>query len=205
MEEAFMKKYLLSMVLLLLLLGLTGCTKKAVHLSADDEITANTLLMKRDGSLQVAIVENFDKQYYNLNELNDFVSKEIKAYSDTVGTGKVTIEDLSVKKKNAVMLLNYVGMEHYSNFNRVAAAYFSTGTENSLDLPDTYMNTNGTIVDKETAFKNDKYRVLVLYEPYEVIVDGDVKFVSKNATILSNNKVKTKENEINVIIYKLAN
>lgn len=201
-----MKKYILSMVLLLLLLGLSGCTKKVVHLSADDEITVNTLLMKRDGTLQVAIVENFNKQYYNLNELNEFVSKEIKTYSDSVGSGKVTIEDLSVKKNNAVMLLNYAGMEHYSNFNRVAAAYFSTSTENvSLDLPTTYMNTNGTIVDKETAFKNGKYRVLVVYEPYEVIVDGDVKFVSKNTTILSNNKVKTKEDELNVIIYKLAN
>ena len=42
----------------------------------------------------------------------------------------------------------------------------------------------------ETAMKNSKNKVLVVYEPYDIIVEGDVKFYSDNATLIEDNKVK---------------
>lgn len=86
-----MKRVLFCVISILYILMLTACTKEEIFITSDD-ITSNTMLVKRNGSLYVAIVEDFDKSYYNLGELNEFVSKEVNAYNDKVGSKEVTIE-----------------------------------------------------------------------------------------------------------------
>lgn len=201
-----MKRTIFSTILLLLIFVMVGCSKKEIHLTKDDDITTNTFLIKRNGTLQVAIVEDFDRDYYNLGELNEFVSKEIDAYNSKAGDKKVTIEDLSIKNDKVVMLLNYAGMEHYATFNNVTAAYFGTSTQNiALALPDQYLTRKGSKVDRATAFDNDKYRVLVIYEPFEVIVDGDIKYYSENANLKDDNRIQSSSEGATVVVYKPAN
>ena len=90
-----MKKALLSTIILLSFIVLVGCKKKEFLLTSDD-VSANTLLMKRDGSLLVATIEDFSKEYYNLSELNDFVTGEINAYNKKVGSDEISIEELEI-------------------------------------------------------------------------------------------------------------
>jgi hypothetical protein len=59
-----------------------------------------------------------------------------------------------------------------------------------------------TTVDKEAAFKNKKNQVLVLYEPYEIIVEGDIRFYSENATLLEDNKIRSNSEDMTVVIYR---
>lgn len=199
-----MKKYTFAATLLLIVLTVAGCSKKEINITAED-ITANTLLMKRNGTLQVAIVEDFSKEYYKLSELEEFVKKEINSYNQTAGSDAVTIEDLSLKNGKAVMLLGYSGMAHYSAFNKVSAAYFSADTKDvALELPDQYVNAkNGSKADAATALKNGKNRVLVIYEPYDIIVDGKVRFYSANAT-MEGEVVKSSGEGATVVIYEPA-
>ena len=182
---------------------LAGCSKKEIFISTDN-VTDNTILVKRDGSLYVAIAEEFDKSYYNLDELNEFITKEVNAYNDKQGSKEVTIEELELKNGKAVMILGYTKMAHYSAFNNVPAAYFSSDTENvALELPSQYLDARkNTQVDKDTAFKSGKNQVLVLYEPYEIIVEGDIRYYSDNATLVDESKLKSDSEEMTVVIYK---
>lgn len=199
-----MKKYFFAAILLLMILAVTGCSKKEINITAED-ITTNTMLVKRNGTLQVAIVEDFSKEYYKLGELEEFVKKEISTYNQTAGNDAVTIKELSMKNGKAIMLLGYSGMAHYSAFNKVTAAYYSADTKDvSLELPDQFINAkNGTKVDRSTAFKNGKNRVLVVYEPYDIIVDGKVKYYSGNAT-MAEDVVKSSGEGATVVIYDPA-
>ncbi len=199
-----MKKYFFAAILLLSVLAVTGCSKKEINITAED-ITVNTLLMKRNGTLQVAIVEDFAKDYYKLSELEEFVKEEINSYNQTVDSDAVTIEDLSLKNGKAVMMLGYTGMAHYSAFNKVSAAYYSADTKDvALELPDQYISAkNGDTVDRSTAIKNGKNRVLVIYEPYDIIVDGKVRYYSENAT-LEGDIVKSSGEGVTVVIYEPA-
>ena len=198
-----MKRVLICLISILGILMLAGCAKKEIFITTDD-ITSDTILVKRDGSLFVAIVEEFDKSYYNLEELNEFVSKEVNAYNSKVGSQEVTIEELGLKNGKAVMILEYTKIAHYSAFNNMPAAYFSADTENvALELPSQYVDTRkNSVVDKNTAMKNNKNQVLVLYEPYEIIVEGDIRFYSDNATFLEESKVKSNSEDMTVVIYK---
>ena len=199
----YMKKVILITIVMISFFTFTGCKKEEIFINTDD-ITTNTILIKRDGSIYATIVEDFDKSYYNLTELNEFVAEEVNAYNQKIGSTEVTIEELELKNSKAILLLKYSKMAHYSAFNDVPAAYYSASTENvALELPNQYVNAKrDTVVDKSTAMKNGKNKVLVLYEPYEIIVEGDIKFYSSNATLLENNIVKSNSDNMTVVIYR---
>ncbi|MDF2943445.1 MAG: hypothetical protein K0S01_2303 [Herbinix sp.] len=198
-----MKKLVLCTIMLLLVLGTAGCSKKELFITADD-ITADTLLAKANGQLQVATIEDFDKSYYNLTELKDFVTNEIKSYNKTTGEEKITFEDVQLRSGKAIMLLSYSGMDQYSAFNEVSAAYFNGGIkDNPLELPATLINTkNESLASTEEVIQNEKYKVLVMNEPYDIIVDGKVKYFSENAKLIDDNKVTCAEEGMTVIVFK---
>lgn len=198
-----MKKALLYTFILFSFIILAGCKKKEIFLTTDD-VNANTFLVKRNGRLYVAIVEDFDKSYYNLSELNEFVAKEVNAYNQKVGSEEVTIEELELKNNKVVMILGYSKMAHYSAFNNMPAAYYGADTQNvALELPSQYIDAKkNQAVDLGAAMKNGKNKVLVLYEPYEIIVEGDIKYFSDNATLIDNNKVRGMNDDMTVVIYR---
>lgn len=199
-----MKKMVLLTAILMLILGLAGCSKEEKSIDAD-EVSTNTLLAKSNGELQVATVEDFDKSYYSLNELEEFVAQEINTYNQKAGAEKIKIDDVLQHGSQAIMILTYSGMDQYANFNKVAAAYFNGGIgEVPLDLPTTLISAdNGSLASTQEIIQNDKFKILVLNEPYDVIVDGDVKYYSENSMLLDDNKVQSAaEGGMTVIVFR---
>ena len=198
-----MKKLFLCAIALIFIVGAVGCRRQEVSITADN-VTNNTILAKSNGVLQVATIEDFDKSYYNLKELEDFVAKEIAEYNKTAGSDKVNIEDIELKNGKAVMLLTYSGMDQYANFNGVTAAYFNGGvSEVPLDLPATLVSEkNGSLASTKEILQNNKLKILVMNEPYEIVVDGTIKYYSKNATYIDKNKVQGAAEGMTIVVFK---
>ena len=201
--EIFMKKIVLCMTFLLLIIGTAGCTKEDMNISIDD-ITTNTLLAKSNGELQVATVENFNKPNYKISELKDFIKQEIDTYNKSAGEEKIKIIDVVQHEDKAIMLLNYTGMDQYATFNKVTAAYFTGGVKDiSLDLPATLINVkNNSLANTKEILQNEKYRILVLNEPGEIIVDGKVKYYSENSKLLEDNKIQGATEGMTIIVFR---
>lgn len=194
---------MLNALLLLGMLTFAACSSREKSLNAD-EITVNTILAKANGVLQVAIVEDFDKPYYNVDELKAFVTKEIEAYSKKAGDGKVKLDEVKQKGNKVIMLMTYSGMDQYTAFNKVTAAYFNSGIENlKLALPATLKNTsNESVTATKEVIQTAGYKVLVLNEPYEIVVEGKVKYISENAKLLENDKVSSAAGQMTVVVFK---
>lgn len=198
-----MKKSFLYVVLLMSLLVITGCSKNAKSINTE-EVTVNTILAKTNGVLQVATVEDFNKPYYNLDELKEFVSKEVEAYNQNAGDNKVKVNTVEQRDNKVIMLLTYSGMDQYTAFNKVTAAYFNSGIDNlQLTLPATLVSaSNESLTGTQEIIQNDGYKVIVLNEPYDIIVDGKVKYYSENAKLLDNNKVQGAAEGMTVVVFK---
>ncbi len=198
-----MKKWILCAILLLFMVGAAACRKEDVNITADN-VTTNTILAKSNGVLQVATIEEFDKSYYNLKELESFVANEIAVYNKAAGEEKISIDGVKLNKGKAVMLLTYSGMDQYANFNKVVAAYFNGGvSEVPMDLPTTLVSEkNGSLVSTQEILQNNKLKVLVLNEPYEIIVDGTIKYYSENATYVDDNKVQGAAEGTTIVVFK---
>jgi hypothetical protein len=175
-------------------------------MTTEDNYKVNTIYARTDGKLQVAMVDTFDKPYYNLTELEEFAKNEINIYNQKAGSEKVKMDDISLKNGNALILLSFEGMSDYAAFDQAYCAYFNGGdydlTKNTMNLPETLLDAKKkSAVQIDEAINNSKYKVLVMSEPYDIIVDGTVKYYSDNATLDDKNKVSGGEGTT-VVVYK---
>jgi len=198
-----MKKIVLCVIALLMIFGTVGCSKDKLYIKAED-ITTDTLLARTNGELQVATVEEFDKTYYKLSELEEFVKAEVDQYNSKAGANSIKIDDIEIRDNKAFMILSYAGMKQYSTFNEMSAAYFNGGVKDILmDLPETLLTAKGGApASTKEVLGNDKYKILVMNEPYDVIVEGTVKYYSDNAKLLENNKVQCAAEGMTIVVYK---
>ena len=62
------------------ILALAGCSEVA----AEEPIRTSTIVLSADGSFTQCRVESFEKEYYQLSELEDMVRQEVLDYVGTV-------------------------------------------------------------------------------------------------------------------------
>ena len=197
-----MKKVVLYLLLILCLFGLVGCKRKEISIDIED-ISVNTMLVRTNGELQVAFVEAFDKNYYRLSELEEFVKQEVDVYNQKSGGNVVKIENLNIKDGNAVMLLTFSGMQHYAGFNEAWAAYFNSGANSLEEAPDTLVSTkDGSYIDKNNILQTNGYKILAVKEAFDIIVDGSIKYHTKNAFYIDKHKIQSKAEELTVVVFK---
>jgi hypothetical protein len=198
-----MKKLVLCTILLLFVLGTAGCSKEIKKISADD-VTVSTILVKSNGKLQVATVEDFDKTYYKLSDLQDYIAKEVDDYNKANGEDKIKVDDVQLRDGKAIMVLTYAGMEQYATFNHLSAAYFNGGVDEvGLDLPTTLISTkNESLASTQEIIQNNKYKILVMNEPYHIIVDGKVKYYSENSKLIKDNKVQGAAEGMTIVVFQ---
>ena len=199
-----MKKLIFSTTLLLCIFMLAGCNRnKTIN---TEEVDTNTVMIKNDGSVEEATIEAFDKDYYNIDELQSFIVDKINEYKKIGGDDAIVLgeDDLKLIDGNAVLVLKYKSLKDYNAFtnNEVILTSAESAKKGGITLPDTFMNaSDGSYVSTEVALKNSKYKVIVIDENTDVLVDGVIKYFS-NATLLSKNKIQTGSNGETVIVYK---
>lgn len=197
-----MKRYILSIVLILSMVMLVGCNKNK-EIAAED-VKANTVLIKSDGTVQAATIENFDKDYYNLEELTNFINGKINEYNQRNGVDSVVLGELKLIDANAVLVLNFKSLDHYNYFAETNAVVTSTTSAKNgeITLPDTFLSAkDGAAISAAEALKNEKYKVLVINENTEVLIDGTVKYYT-NGTLNGKSKIQTSTEGDTIVVYK---
>jgi hypothetical protein len=201
--EVVMKRVVLCLTMLMIIIGTAGCSRKEVIITVDD-VSVNTLLAKANGELNVAMVEEFDKSYYDISEMEEFAANKIKEYNQKAGGDHIALMQSANRDGKAILLLSYSGMDQYAAFNQVTAAYFNGGvSEIPLELPATLKNVKkDSVADTQKVIQNEKYKVLVINEPYDIFVDGKVMFYSDNAVLVDDNKVQSATEGTTVVVFK---
>lgn len=92
-----MKLKLMCIVLIVILLVFTSCGN-----GSSGKIMENTMTIKRNGQMDLTLVDVLDKEYYDWAELMTMAESEVEAYS----TGDVSLRDshMSMDGSNQVML-----------------------------------------------------------------------------------------------------
>jgi hypothetical protein len=198
-----MKKTAFCILVFLFLLGIAACSGKEKSIDIKD-VKVSTLLARSNGEIQVASVEDFDKSYYNLKELQDFVDQQVTSYNSEAGAGMVTVDDVEIRNNKAILLLTYAGMDQYCAFNKVTAAYFVGGVKSiTLTLPTTLITAgNEELASTEEVIADTNYRILILNEPYNIMVDGKVRYYSENATLIDKNEAQSAAEGMTIVVFK---
>ena len=177
---------------------------EVIKLDAKD-ITVNTLVVNDEGTIQSAMVEAFDKDYYDLNELEEFVKDDLDKFNEENDT-KITLEEIKANDDKVVLVFGYDSIEEYSAYNEVnnASAYVFDASKASKDerVPSDLkeVEEEGT-VPKDSVYEDEKLTTVVVDADTELIVNGKIKYYS-GCEVTAENKVVTKAGERAVVVFK---
>lgn len=191
----------------------TGCgTGKDVNVP----VTSNTLEVTADGHLIAYIVESFDKDYYDINELKTMVDGEITKYNETkanlvseAGQMPITVDKVIMAEdgsKKAVVALNFANAAVYTDYMGKEAFYgtVAQATEKGYVLDGMLKAVKG---DEpfigETLKKSQDKMILIIKDAVTVRTYDKVQYLSRNASITAEGFVNAEtKDELKYIIIK---
>ena len=165
---------------LLCLLMIWGCGEKCIlNLK---EIENDTLYISKEGNLELADVEVFDKSYYSESELKDFVKETIEDYNNQEEAGKVGLEEFSVKDEVAKVLLSFDSADTYEGFQGEKLRVLdSEEVESNLVLPESFVKaTDGSTVGKDEVLAEKDLQYLIVEGVLNIQLDGTIVYYSES-------------------------
>lgn len=134
------------------------------------QVKEATLLVKQDGTVQSAIVENFDKDYYNKDELKNFMEEQIQDFNGKNGADSVVLKENDVKDGKAVAIFNYKDMDSYIGFYKYYAPYAKVGglacsvkeADSQNLLEERFTDTEGGSVSREDILSKEDASVIAV-------------------------------------------
>lgn len=200
-----MRKSMMTGVLFLMVLFCSGCGNK--NLQADS-VEENTLLIKKDGSVQAAVLEEFDREYYDIDEAKVFIEDAIEEYNEAEGSECVTFNDLKKSPfddDRVCLIVTYKDMDTYDDVTGAKIRHLTIDEAAGEGLIPEELTSlrEGSAADGETvAEENTQYKVITLSSRFHVMVEGRIKYYT-NAAVLNNAAVQTTgKRKKAVIIYK---
>ena len=204
LSSYFIQKYKLAKVAVLSLflgtLALTACN------AVEGESSVSLL---KDGAVKATIVEDFDKSYYDKDELQQMILEEVVSYNRQLGEDAVSVDKVSVENGVARVEMTYADSESYAAFND--GVFFlgpvSEAQKAGYDLNKVFISSSDQLV---TAGMSDilemsDAKILITDMKEPVVLDGKAVYVSSN--VETDKKCKTvsfdeTSDEMAYIIYK---
>ena len=192
---------------------LTGCGEQEVVYGP---VTENTVEAVADGRVIGYIVEDFDKEYYDIKELGDMVRAEIEVYNEqnadlATQAGRAPIivdkvfmaEDGSAKAvvalnfQNAAVYEDYMGTELFYGTvaEAVSAGYQLEGVLSGVK--------KGEPITAQQITKNGEKSILIVEDRLWIRTGENVQYLSGNAELTQAGLVDgNKSEELKYIILK---
>ena len=172
-------------MLTLLLAGeaclLSGCGKSA------DKYERTTFIFGKDQSVEVIYVEDFDRDYYDAQELEEQVDAQISSFNSLFT--KVDRKSLSVEDGKARLDLSFTDSDAYEDFNDVPLYYGTLAgagqkgydTASFIGLSSTAKK--GEPLSASEATDMDDVPVIIVCEPGDLITTANIAYVSDNVSV----------------------
>lgn len=179
-------------ILIFLLTGCSNYTKK---------YDKNTLIVKGNGSLMELSIENFKDADVSSENIASYIEEEIDDFNDKHGA-KIKEKKLDAKDlKHVKLLLSYKDMKSYNNFNGLDYVLEDYKDVKESKLTGKFQSGNQEKVKVEDFEKVKKAKVLMISEPIQVVVKGDVLYYN-DAVSMKEDILTTNGKDVAIIIFK---
>ncbi len=182
-----MKRVLLTFFISLLLLMLAGCS------GGEEKFDETTISVEKRGKVSERIVESFDKDYYDVEELKAEYVQSVSDYNESIGGDEIKLKKLELKDSKVYVDIDFTGPSDYESF--VGEKLF-VGTIN--DAYDNGYSMDVTLKGVEDGDKIGKVRIMgmsdkdiiILSEHVRIRTFKDIAYVSANVDVINNREAR---------------
>lgn len=195
-----MKKIISFCLLMCSILLFSGCFGKIPE--------EDTISLDKKGRVTSTIVEDFDKEFYDAEELEGEIDEELAKYNQNFAADHIRKEAFQVEDGVASLQLVFDECKYYSDYTGLTlfAGTVSEAEEEGYDLQlyGEYMDADGSLTDVDTVSAEGDVSVLILEEAVKVQVPGKILAVSPTdyVTITGSREASVQEAGLSYIIYK---
>lgn len=179
------------------MLHLAGCGEEA----APQPISTSTIVLDADGSFTQCRVESFDREYYQLSELESMIRQEVQAYVSGAGGQiadggqPVSVEQVSYLEEDssqAMVALHFADSQVYEDYRaevdqEPCELFYGTvrqALERGYDLAGTLLDAQkGTVIASEKLEKYMDKLVLVFEDALQIRCPSKVLYCSSNVSL----------------------
>lgn len=187
------------------MLALAGCSEEP----AEEPISTSTIVLAVDGSFTQYRVEDFDREYYQLDELDGMIRQEVQDYvGGAAGEGQaVAVEQVSALEGNdaqAMVALHFANSQVYEDYrgqvDQQSYQLFYGTVQEALaagyDLAGVLQDAKkGAALTSEQLAKIGDNRVLVFEEALQIRCPSKVLYTSVNVRLTDGGYVDGTEGE----------
>lgn len=175
-------------ILITLLLSLCGCA------GSSKSFDETTVIVGKNGKITDAIVEDFDKQYYQKNGLLDMVNEEISQYVKLTGDeDAVKLSRFEIENGKAHVYIDFQDYSDYAAFNKVDFFYGSVSTayEKGYDMNVLLKSASGTeTIGKDELITMGKNNILIVSDKVAIRTGMSILYTSANVEVLDEKQAR---------------
>lgn len=166
------------------ILGILLGTMPLTACSAGAKESSVSLL--KDGEIRADIVEDFDKSYYDKDELQQMILEEVVSYNREFGENTISVDKVSLENGVVRVGMTYADFDAYASFND--GVFFVGSVQEAqkagYDLNKVFISTADQLVTAGISdileMSDAKLLITDMKEP--VILDGKALYISSNVT-----------------------
>ena len=168
--------------ILLSVIFLSGCGSYNV---AKAKIT--TIVVNRSGSVVNAIVEDFSKSYYDVNELKNTVASEINDYNSAKGEDLIKLRKLAQDDNRVRVIMTFHTAEDFADFNQETFFYGTVGSakEGGIEIPESLCDADGKTVQLSAVKDSEKRHMIVTADKAQIVTPYPIEYVSAGVKLIS--------------------
>ncbi len=202
-----MKKIICISIMVFCIGLLSGCSSKT-------DVDTSTVFIEKKGKIISVDVEHLDKDYYDIEELKEYITEHVEDYTEKNGD---TVEESSFDVKDGIakLTMEYDSYEDYTKFNGVEL-YSGTVVGAQADGYDFDMefyrvedSKKQEKAEKSAVLADDDNKIVIIKANVDVKIPGTILYVSAPDTeIMSEDVVSivgegaNEEAQLTYIIYK---
>lgn len=176
-----MRKLIVAGLFIILCTGLlSGCSQQT-------DVETSTVFIEKKGSVVSVDVEKFDKEYYEAEELENYIEKQVEEYGGK--DGGVEKSSFDVKDGKAKLKMRYDSYEDYANFNGIEfySGSVVTAQAEGYDFDTEFYSVSENLkeqkaVDSKKVLEDDDNKIAIIKANVDVSVPGKILYVSKRDT-----------------------
>jgi hypothetical protein len=191
-------KRLLFLLPFLCVFYLSGCESNNSVLPSENQVR-----ILKDGKVEEFIIESFDKDYYDMDELHEFVISDIQRFNQDEEL--IKIKNIEEREEFVQLTYEFETLEAYNNYMKCTITKESMKNyDGALDIGDLYSVKTQNKVTEDEWLKLEKAQIISIESLDEklISVPGKIEFISENFDYVDEYTVKNKTQAIGFIIYK---
>ncbi len=182
--DSYIKKIpVLTFAMITGLFALSGCGERA------NAVTSVSI--DKDGKITNIIYEEFDKDYYDLDELSDMAASEISEYNVEYSSPKVSLEkaELVEDGARARLSMSYESASDYSHFNQVSLFYGTVeeAVNKGYTISKSLVDASGNKIDEAFIDEHPDRHIIITTDKSNIKTPYNIEYMS-NGVILSDKK-----------------